>query len=156
VQSVDPALAYVTVRPLGELIEPSVRPWTLGAFVFAQFGVLALALAAFGLFGTMNHVVSERTHELAVRIALGARTGNVVWLVLRRGAVVMIVGVALGAVAALLGGQRLSTLLFAVSPRDTGVFVMACVTLAAAGLAACYSPIRRATGVDPMSVLRQE
>jgi ABC-type antimicrobial peptide transport system permease subunit len=124
--------------------------------VFALFGALALALAGFGLFGTMNHVVSERTHELAVRIALGARTGNVVWLVLSRAAIVMILGIALGAVTALLGGQRLSALLFAVSPRDTGVFIVACFTLAAAGLAACYSPIRRATGVDPMAVLRQE
>jgi putative ABC transport system permease protein len=155
-QSVDPTLAYVSARPLNDLIEPAARPWRLGAMVFAMFGVLALVLAGFGLYGTMNYAVSERTHELAVRIALGAGTPNVLWLVLRRSLLTILGGLALGIVAALLGGSRLATLLFAVSPKDATVFVTAGATLAAAALAACYSPLRRATRVDPMSALRQE
>ncbi len=156
VQSADPALPFVTVRPLEELVAPKLRPWTLGATVFSLFGALALALAALGLYGTMSYAVSERTHELGVRIALGARSGDILRLVLRHGALIALSGVVLGLLAALLGGPRVAPLLVGVSARDAGVFAIAVATLALAAIAACFGPVRRATRVDPLAVLKAE
>jgi putative ABC transport system permease protein len=156
VQSADAALPFVTVRPLEELVAPKLRPWTLGATVFSLFGALALALAALGLYGTMSHAVSERTRKLGVRIALGARGGDILRLVLRRGALIAMSGIVLGVLAALLGGPRVAALLVGVSARDAGVLATAVAALVLAAIAACLEPIRRATRVDPLAVLKAE
>ncbi|MEJ7810227.1 MAG: ADOP family duplicated permease [Gemmatimonadaceae bacterium] len=156
VQMMDPLMPYVTVRPLSELIAPKVLPWRLGATVFSIFGVLALTLAVVGLYGTMSYAVSERTHEIGVRIALGAQRADILRLVLRRGLIITAAGIMLGVVAALLGGRAIAGLLFDVSARDLSILGAAGSAVTFATLAASYLPAARATRVDPVEALRAE
>jgi putative ABC transport system permease protein len=138
------------------LIEPVMRPWRLGAIVFVLFGTLALALAAFGLYGTLGYAISERTHELGVRIALGANYWQVVRLVMRRELLIVPGGIAAGLIVALLGGRGIAPLLFGVGAKDPAIFTVAGATIVLAALTACYAPVRRATRVDPMVALGRE
>ena len=156
VQGADPSLPFVTVRTLAELVEPQLRPWELGTTVFVLFGSLALMLSAVGLYGTMSYAVSERTHEIGVRVALGARGGHVLRLLVGRGLLVTFAGILAGIGAALWSGPRMAAVLFGTDARDTGVYVIAAVTLTIAAAAACYSPARRAMKVDPIRALKHE
>jgi predicted permease len=156
IQESDPSLPFVTVRTLAELVEPQLRPWELGTTVFVLFGALALVLSAVGLYGTMSYAVSERTHEIGVRIALGARGVDVLRLLVGRGLLLTAAGILAGMGVALWGAPRIAAVLFGTDARDTGVFVIAAVTLAAAAAIACYSPARRATKVDPIGALKHE
>ncbi|HKG90738.1 MAG TPA: ABC transporter permease [Gemmatimonadaceae bacterium] len=156
VQSLAPSLPYAEVKPLQELIDPHVRPWRLGATMFGAFGVLALVIAAVGLYSVIAYTVAQRTHELGVRVALGARTGHVLRLVVGEGMRVAVAGIALGALGALAGGRFVAPLLFDVSPHDPLVFGGVTLTLLAVAVAASLIPARRAARVDPAVALRTE
>lgn len=155
-QPLMPGDGYLTVSSMRELVDPQVLSWKLGATMFLAFGVLALALAAIGLYSVIAYDVAQRTRELAIRIALGAGRGNVVRLVVGDGLRIAVAGVALGVVAALWGGPYLQPLLFGLSPRDPLVFVVVTAALLAAATLACALPAFRATRVNPGTALPTE
>jgi predicted permease len=151
-----PDLPYLDVRPLRAMLEPQIRPWRLGATVFVVFGLAALLLALVGLYGVLAFHVSQRTQEIGVRMALGARVGGVVGLFLRRGMVIAVLGILIGSVVALVGARALGPHLFGVSSADPLTFAVVIALLLAASAVASYVPVRRVTRVDPMSALRHE
>ena len=155
-QPLMPGAAYVTVTPLTDVLGAQARSWQLGATMFTVFGLLALVLAAIGLYSVIAYNVAQRTHELGVRVALGAQVPDLVRLVLVEGMRLALVGVLLGAGIALIVGRWVKPLLFAVSPRDPVVFVAVAVVLLAIAALASFIPARRAGRVDPMRALRTE
>jgi ABC-type antimicrobial peptide transport system permease subunit len=124
--------------------------------MFAVFGGLALALAAIGLYSVIAYSVAQRTHEMGVRVALGARGNDLVALVMREGLGVVAAGVVLGMIIAVLAGKFVAPLLFDVSPRDPLVFVAVVVVLIGVALAASWIPALRASRVDAAVALRAE
>lgn len=156
VTAIDPTLPLYWVRSLDE--QYALDSWFFRAFggLFMAFGFSALALATIGLYGVMSFAVGNRTREFGVRMALGAKIGDVWRLVLTQGAWQLAVGLGLGLVVAAALARSLATFLFGVRPWDPLVFLMVVATLAAAGIAACAIPARRATRVDPMSALRAD
>ena len=155
-QSAAPNLPYIDIHPLEDLVSPQKRSWRLGASMFAVFGALALVLAAVGLYSVLAYDVAQRTREFGVRVAMGARTSDVMRLVLMSGLRTAVVGGLAGIVVALMAGNIVAPMLFQTSPRDPEVFatVLAIVTTIAL-LAACL-PARRAVRVDPIVALRAE
>ena len=132
------------------------RSWQLGATMFVAFGGLALVLAAIGLYSVIAYNVAQRTHELGVRVALGAQSRDVVRLVVVEGLRLAVVGVAIGAGVALLAGRWVKPLLFNVSPKDPTVFVVVSLTLISVAVAASWVPALRASRVDPNVALRSD
>src|SRR5262245_12553850 len=122
-QRLMPGAAYVAVTPMSEVLEPVMRSWKLGATMFSVFGGLALILAAIGMYSVIAYSVTQRTHELGVRVALGAQTRDVISLVVRDGVRVAVIGVVAGAAVAWFAGRWVSPLLFGVTPKDPGVFL---------------------------------
>jgi len=155
-QPIMPGPSYVTVTPISDAVSGETQSWRLGATLFSVFGLLALVLAAIGLYSVIAYNVAWRTHEMGVRVALGAGMRDIVRLVLTEGVVLAGLGVALGTVIALIVGRWVAPLLFEESPRDPAVFVFVAATLLAVALVASLAPARRAGRVDPMQALRSE
>jgi predicted permease len=155
-QSEMPGTAYVRSRAMNDIIAPQLRSWKLGATMFAVFGGIALALAAIGLYSVVAHNVVQRTHEMGVRVALGARTRDVVGLIVRESVAVVLIGVALGAGAAIVAARWVAPLLFEVSPRDPAVLIAVAVLLPAVAIAASWLPAMRASRVNPNVALRSD
>jgi ABC-type antimicrobial peptide transport system permease subunit len=149
-------VSYVTVTPMSTVIAPEIRSWKIGAIMFAVFGALALVLAAIGLYSVIAYNVTQRTHEMGVRVALGAQARDVVRLIVREGLRIVIPGVVLGAIIALVAGRWVAPLLFQVSPKDPPVLVTVVVTLIAVAIAASWIPATRAARVDPNEALRAD
>jgi putative ABC transport system permease protein len=121
-----------------------------------MFGLLALLLAAVGIYGLMAHSVSERVHEIGIRMALGAQKRDILMLVLGHSLLLSVVGLVAGIVSTLIFTRLISSLLYDVSPTDSVSFVTAALTLTGVMLLASYIPARRAANVDPMVALRYE
>jgi len=155
-QPLMPGTAYVDARLVQDFVDPEIRPWRLGATMFTLFGALALVLAAVGLFSVISYNVSQRTHELGVRIALGAGSGDVLRLVIREGLQITVIGTAIGVIVALATGRFLAPLLYSVSAKDPLTFAIVIVTLLAAALGATVMPALRASRVDPNVALRSD
>jgi putative ABC transport system permease protein len=137
-------------------ISDSVAPRRFNMFLLGLFAVLALILAAIGIYGIMAFSVGQRTHEIGVRMALGARSSDVLKLVLRNGLGLALIGIVLGLAIAFAATRVLSTLLYGVSATDPMTFFGEALLLAFVALLACYIPARRATKVDPLEALRYE
>jgi predicted permease len=153
---VDPEQPIARVRPLSSLVAASIARERFAATLFAVFSIVALALAAIGIYGLISYAVVLRTRELGIRIALGAQVGDVLGLVLRQGARLLAAGLVLGATGAFLLTRFLASLLFDIGPRDPSTFAVTAAALALVGAIACLLPARRATCVDPMIGLRSE
>jgi len=151
-----PGTSYVTVTRLGANIENVTRSWVMGATVFTAFGLLALLLAAVGLYSVIAYNVAQRKHELAVRVALGAAWRDVVRLVVAEGVRFALFGVVAGGIAALYAARWIAPLLFNQSPRDPLVFggVAGMLMLVAVGASAI--PALRGARVEPNTALRAE
>jgi putative ABC transport system permease protein len=156
VLSVDRNQPVYDVKPLGQIVTDSIALRRLALLLLSVFAAVAVLLAASGIFGVMAYAVTQRTHEIGIRMALGAQTRDVLWLVLRQGLRLIGVGVALGWLAALGLTRLLEKLLYSVSATDPLTFGGVAALLVAIALLACYLPARRATKVDPMAALRTE
>jgi len=149
-----PRASYVTVTPYSDIVANT--SWELGATVFAAFGVLAMLLASIGLYSAISYNVTQRTHEMGVRRALGAQGADVIGLVMRQGVLLGGVGVVLGGVLAWFASSRIEPMLFRVSARDPLVFAFVIIAMLAVAVAASFVPARRAASVDPNVALRSE
>jgi len=156
VAAVDPDVPIFSVRKLEEIADERVATRRLSVMLLGAFAVLAMVLAAVGLYGVMSYWVTQRRHEIGIRMVLGAQQHDVFRLVLANGLGLMALGVALGLGGAFYLSRFLQTLLFQVTAHDLITFVSIPALLAAVGLLACYLPARRATRVDPMVALRYE
>src|SRR6476646_8482834 len=150
VYSVDPEQPVNGFKTLGELRGDALVQSRLTALLLALFAGLALAIAATGLSGVTALMVSQRTREIGIRMALGAQSSEVLRMVLMQGMSVIAVGLAVGAVAALLFSRVMKTLLFETTVTDPATFIGVALVFLAVGLAASYVPARRVTKVDPL------
>jgi len=151
-----PGTAFVTVNPMGSIVGAKMRSWIVGATLFTAFGVLALVLAAVGLYSVIAYNVTQRKHELGVRLALGAGRFGVVRLVVMESLRFALAGVAIGTGVALAAGKWIGPLLFDQSPRDVVVFGMVTVVLVCVAIVASWVPALRAARLDPKTALQAD
>jgi putative ABC transport system permease protein len=156
IAALDPALAAGDVLTSERLLAKTTAPSRLTTGMLAVFALLALLIAAIGIYGVISFGVAQRTHEIGVRVALGARRTNVLYLIVGQGAALALAGIVLGLAGALALARALAGLLYGVSPTDPLILTAAAALLAVAALLASYLPARRAAGVDPVLALRQE
>lgn len=156
VQSLDRDQPVSQVRTMDQWMADSEAQARFNTLLFGTFAFVAMVLAAIGIYGVMAYSVTQRTHEIGVRLALGAQIGDIVRLVTREGLRLVIAGVALGLALSFAMSRLLGSLLFQVSALDPWTFAGVAVLLSAVALAACLVPARRATHVDPMVALRYE
>jgi putative ABC transport system permease protein len=155
-QGVMPGESYVTVWPLQDEVDGQQRSWRLGATMFVGFGLLALIVAAVGLYGVIAYDVGQRTQELGIRVALGAQTANIMGIVVGQGVRFALVGVTAGTAIALAAARWFQPLLFHQSARDPVVYAVVGITLMIVAIAASAVPARRAAKADPNLALRAE
>lgn len=152
----DSSLPVFDVRTMQDVVADNMQATTMQTALLGVFAAMALLLASIGLYGVMAYLVTQRTREIGVRMALGARPADVLRMVLGRGVKLAAVGLIIGGAAALLLTRALASLLFGVTPNDVPTFIAVAVLLTAVALAASYLPARRAMRVDPMCALRYE
>jgi putative ABC transport system permease protein len=155
-QDVDSDLAVYDVKPMSQVVAEKVSDPRFYASLLGSFSVIALLLAAAGIYGLTSYSVNQRTHEIGVRVALGARRSNILTIILRKGLVDTISGILIGLVGAFALTRLLGDFLYGVTPTDPSTFVAISLLLAVTALVASYVPARRAINVDPMIALRQE
>lgn len=156
IRALDPNLPVFGTRTMSEHMQFSLAGYALAALLLTRTGLLAMLLASVGLYGVISYSVTQRTHEIGVRMALGAQPDNVLRLIVAQGVQMALLGMLFGLAGALAGTRLLSGLLYGVSPIDPATFASVAGLLLAVALAACYIPARRATRVDPLVALRYE
>jgi ABC-type antimicrobial peptide transport system permease subunit len=156
VRDLDPTLTLFNVQTLEDQIEQSLQPQKMVVVLLTIFGALALMLAAIGLYGVGSYAVSQRTREIGVRMALGARPSSVLSLVLGNGMLLVGIGLAVGLVVSFFVAGAMAALIVGVNPHDPLTFAATPVLLAIIALVASYVPARRATRIDPLLALRTE
>ncbi len=157
VAALDADLPVLKVRPLATVSAEAISSTRFTLMLVGAFGVIALVLAAVGVFGVISYSVTQRTNEIGIRMALGALERDVLGMIVGQGVKLAVLGVTIGSAAALLLTREMQTLLFGVSPFDpVTMAVVAAVGLVGVALVACWLPARRAAGVDPMMALRHE
>jgi len=156
VRQLDPDQVPTAAATMADVMADSIQTRRFSMFVLGGFAALALALAAVGIYGVMSYVVAQRTHEIGIRIALGARLGNILRLIVGNALWLATIGILLGAVGAFGLTRLMKSLLFGVVPTDLPTFIVVCLSLVVVALVASYLPARRATKVDPLEALRQK
>jgi putative ABC transport system permease protein len=156
VESIDKSLPIYDLMTMDQLLAEQVASRKFNMALLGLFAFLAVVLAGVGIYGVMTYTVTQRTHEIGIRMALGAKQLDVLRLVLRQGIVLAALGIGIGSAGALALTRFLSSLLYEVRPRDPVTFVMVSALLGAVALLATYLPARRASRVDPMVALRYE
>src|SRR6266478_940995 len=156
VQSVDPALPVFGAQALNETVSASLAERRFSMEIVALFALTALFLTALGIYGVISYMVSERTHEIGIRIALGAERRSILQMVLGQGLGLVIAGAAVGLVGAVVVSHLMTGLLYGVRPTDALTFVVVALLVIGVALLACYIPARRALRVDPLVALRYE
>src|SRR5262249_10417581 len=154
--AIDKEQAVGNVRTMASYMDQSVATRRFTLLLLGLFALLALLLGAVGIYGVMAYTVTQRTHEIGVRLALGAQTGDVLKLVVRQGLALVFAGIALGLMGAFALTRLIASLLFKVSVTDPITFLSLPLLLAAVSLLACYMPARRATKVDPLIAIRHD
>lgn len=150
----EPNANYLSIYSMQERVDSQVRPWRLGAAMFALFGALALVVAAVGLYSVIAYSTAQRMHEFGVRLAIGSSTGRLARHVLAGGVRISLIGLAFGAIMALIAGRWIAPLLFHVSPRDPVVFATVGGALVVVAVLASLAPALRAARTDPLIALR--
>jgi putative ABC transport system permease protein len=153
IQTIDPAVPLANIRPFENVIADSVAPRRLSVVLLGVFAVVAVLLASVGIYGVMSFLVVQRTHEIGVRMALGAQRSDVIKLVLVRSLKLISAGTIIGLIVAVMSTHTLRALLYNVSALDVTTFALVTILLGAVALAASYLPATRATKADPMVVL---
>lgn len=156
VQRLDPSLPISKAQSLDQMIGDSLRPRRFSMTVVILFAVVALGLAAIGVYGVLASIVTQQTHEIAIRMALGATASGVIWMILRRALMLMAAGIGIGVLGALGITRVMAGLLFEVRPTDAIAFFGAAVLLALLALLASLAPAWRAIRVDPLIALKAE
>jgi len=156
IHSVDPNIAPTDLETMQQYMTLPLFPARTTGILLGISGFLALALTSIGLFGVISYIVSQRTHEIGVRMALGAERGDILKLVVRHGLLLTGIGLLIGVGAAVGAAQLLSSLLYGIAPTDPPTFIGVALLLCVVVLLACYIPARRAMRVDPMVALRYE
>jgi putative ABC transport system permease protein len=156
VHGVDKDQAIADLQTLDQIKSGTVSSDRMQTMLLAIFAGLALLLAAIGIYGVIGYSVTQRTHELGIRAALGASRASLLAMVIRRGMQLTAIGLAIGVAGALALTRLLGSLLFGISPRDPVTLLVVAAVLSSVALLACYIPARRAAGVDPMVALRYE
>ena len=156
IRHIDPNQPVASIQTMEARLSASVSQRRTEMSVLAVFAVMALLLAAIGIYGVMSYWVTQRQREVGIRMALGARRQQVLRLVLRQSSVMLATGLLLGLAGAFMATRVLRSLLFEVNPTDPTVFALVALVLAASGSVAAYIPARRATRVDPVVTLRYE
>jgi putative ABC transport system permease protein len=156
VQSVDPELPVYGAKTLGDAVTGSLEQRRFSMDIVAAFAITALLLAALGIYGVVSYLVSERTRDIGIRLALGAERGSILAMVLRQGLGLAMAGAGLGLAGSVIVSHLMAGLLYGVTPADPLTFAGVTLVLAGVALAACYIPARRAMRVDPMIALRCE
>ena len=156
INQIDDKLPIFGITTLNEQLRDNLNQERLIAQLVSFFGALALMLACIGLYGVMAHGVARRTSEIGIRMALGARGGNIAWMILRETLYLVLAGLVLGVPAALIGARLISTQLFGLSPTDPLTLIGAAIVLAMVAMLAGYLPARRASRINPLNALRYE
>jgi putative ABC transport system permease protein len=155
-RAIDPDQPVSDVRTMNQVMADTTGRARFNTLLLALFAGLATLLAAVGIFGVMNYSVALRTHEIGIRMALGAQPGGILMLILKQGLLLTLIGIGIGLIGALALTRVMSSLLFGVEATDPATFIAIVLLLAVVSLIACYIPARRATRVDPMIALRYE
>jgi putative ABC transport system permease protein len=156
VLAIDPNQPIANVNTMEKIVDDSIAQPRLSMTLMGLFGALAMILAVVGIYGLLSYAVAQRTHEMGIRIALGAQVTDVLKLVLKQGMVLVLAGEVLGLIGALALTRLIGSLLFGVTPTDATTFIAVVAVLASVAFLACYIPARRATKVDPLVALRYE
>ena len=156
VKEIDARMPLYNVRTIEQHLTWAFWAQNMAASLATAFGLLALVLAAVGLYGVVAYTVARRTHEIGIRVALGAQGRDILRIVLGQGMALTLVGLGAGLVGAFALARLLSSLLYGISPGDPATYILVALLLAVVALLACLVPARRATKVDPMVALRYE
>jgi putative ABC transport system permease protein len=156
VRSVNPDYPMMRVRTMDQVVSQSLVTDRFILMMFGSFAGLALVLAAIGIYGVMTFSVAQRSHEMGIRMALGAGRGQVLGLVISEGMKSALIGLAIGLPGVYFVGKTLKNLLYQISAVDVRALSAVVAVLLASAVVACYVPARRATKIDPMAALRQE
>jgi putative ABC transport system permease protein len=154
--SIDKNVPVSEIKSMDEVIAGSIEQQRFNLLLLGLFASVALTLAVVGIYGVMSESVAARTHEIGIRMALGARATDVLRMVVRQGMALAAIGIAIGLVGAFWLTRLMSGLLYEVSPTDSGTFLLIPLVVALVVLCACLVPARRATKVDPLVALRYE
>jgi putative ABC transport system permease protein len=156
VKAIDPDQPVAAMKTMDAWLTTSVSAPMYRTSLLALFALVALVLASTGIYGVMSYSVTQRTHEIGVRMAVGAARSDVLKLVVRQGMTLVAIGLAIGLLGAFALTRVLSSLLFEITPKDPTTFIAVAIALPLVALVACYLPARRATMVDPLIALRYE
>jgi len=156
VRTLDPDQPIYNIRTMDEIRGESVAPQRLNLMLLSIFAGIAFVLAIVGIYGVMSYAVTQRTHEIGIRMAIGAQPRDVFKMILGQGMLLTVIGMVAGLVGAFALTRLMATMLFSIKPTDPLTFAVVAVLLVAVALIACYIPGRRATKVDPVNSLRYE